>query len=276
MIKIINKRVVLEFANPNYGNLSKEITMIFNDNIARPYIYLITYNDTGEYYFGYREANKVPARLDIGTKYFTSSDKIKTRGLENTTIEIINEFEGSNAGNDAFDSEQWLIWMFIEDHLCLNACVRPPNGEVRWKDDGSLKKGKTWDEIYGKDKANEIRKKWKKSRIGITNSDESNEKRRLALVGIPKPDNSKPGKLNPFFGHHHSDEQIQRWKNNMKGKNAGSKNPAAKVNESQVKEIKILLKENKLKKTEIAKLYNVSKCLIGDISKNRTWTHVII
>ena len=43
--------------------------MIFNDNIARPYIYSIIYNDTKEYYIGFHESNVkkgIPASKDIG------------------------------------------------------------------------------------------------------------------------------------------------------------------------------------------------------------------
>ena len=113
--------------------------MIFNDNIARPYIYLITFNESREYYFGYREQNKVPAHLDIGVKYFTSSSKLHNMGFipgfdsTKIIIEIINEFEGANAGNDAFDSEQGLIWWKWGDSLLLNGNVRRPTGNKRFK-----------------------------------------------------------------------------------------------------------------------------------------------
>jgi len=125
---------------------------IYNDDIARPYVYLITF-DTGEYYYGYREANIVPARFDIGFKYFTSSEKIKAMGLDHATIEIINEFEGSNPGDDAWDSEQGLIWHFWDDPLLLNGTVtRPTGSHKRWKakkGKDTYNSGKTYEELYG-------------------------------------------------------------------------------------------------------------------------------
>ena len=107
--------------------------MIFNDNIARPYVYLITFNDTKEYYFGYRERNRVAAKFDIGVVYFTSSRKIQLRGFENTTVEIINEFEGDNAGDSAWYSEQGLIWQNWGDPLMLNGNVRLYSNKKRFK-----------------------------------------------------------------------------------------------------------------------------------------------
>ena len=118
---------------------------IYNDNIARPYTYKVTFL-SGEYYFGYREKNAnpkyklIPAFQDIGSKYFTSSDIIKERGLEGATIEILFEFTiddvvnvGDNPGDAAYDHEQELIGLHIDDPLCLNKNYRPRKGEARFK-----------------------------------------------------------------------------------------------------------------------------------------------
>jgi len=52
------------------------------DNVPRPYVYKVIFSNN-EYYYGYHETNatcfNIPAHLDIGIKYFTSSDIIKER-----------------------------------------------------------------------------------------------------------------------------------------------------------------------------------------------------
>ena len=39
---------------------------------ALPYVYKLVHKETGEFYIGFRCANKVPANEDLGIKYFTS------------------------------------------------------------------------------------------------------------------------------------------------------------------------------------------------------------
>jgi hypothetical protein len=110
---------------------------IYNDNIARPYVYKITHKITKEYYYGYRELNAnpnyklIPAHLDIGVRYKTSSDIITKHGFENFGIEILCEFEGENAGDLAFEHEQFLIWLNWNDTLLLNENVRWPINESK-------------------------------------------------------------------------------------------------------------------------------------------------
>ena len=44
-----------------------------------PYVYRLDHPITGEFYIGYRSANKVPASEDLGIRYFTSSKTVKPR-----------------------------------------------------------------------------------------------------------------------------------------------------------------------------------------------------
>jgi hypothetical protein len=53
----------------------------------------------------------------------------------------------------------------------------------------------------------------------------------------------------------------------------GSKNGRAKLNNDQVKEIKLLLSQN-IKNKEIAEKFNVSKSVICDIKHKRKWSHI--
>lgn len=54
----------------------------------------------------------------------------------------------------------------------------------------------------------------------------------------------------------------------------GSKNHFSKFNETEVKQIKIWVKEKKYKQKEIAKMYNTSPSKICDIINGRSWKHV--
>ena len=56
-----------------------------------PYVYRLDHPITGEFYIGYRSANKVPAAEDLGFKYFTSSKVVKPRFHE-FDFKIIAEF----------------------------------------------------------------------------------------------------------------------------------------------------------------------------------------
>ncbi len=55
--------------------------------------------------------------------------------------------------------------------------------------------------------------------------------------------------------------------------NRGSNNHKSKINEEQAKEIKKRLLNNETA-VNIAKDYNVSKSLIYDIKRGKTWSHI--
>lgn len=82
-----------------------------------PYVYKLTHKVTGQFYIGYRSANKNIAEEDIGVNYFSSSKKVKELGFENFNIEILAEFFTKN---HAYDFEQEAISESFGDSLCLN------------------------------------------------------------------------------------------------------------------------------------------------------------
>lgn len=61
-----------------------------------------------------------------------------------------------------------------------------------------------------------------------------------------------------------------------KGNNRGEKSGAAKLTESDVKEIKILLKEGKYTLQEIGNIYNVTRSCIEGIKYGYNWKHIKI
>lgn len=75
-----------------------------NKNIY-PYVYRLDHPITGEFYIGSRCANKVPAHLDLGIKYKTSSKYVKPRFTEFTYIIVAEFFDAGSA----YDFEQELI-----------------------------------------------------------------------------------------------------------------------------------------------------------------------
>lgn len=64
----------------------------FNSSQAKPYVYQLIHKETGDFYFGSRYANKVPAEDDLGINYFTSSKSVKPRFNEFDTF-ILGEFD---------------------------------------------------------------------------------------------------------------------------------------------------------------------------------------
>ena len=81
-----------------------------------PYVYKCTHKSTSEFYFGFRKANKVPAELDLGLVYKTSS-KIVKPNFDSYNYEILAVFYESQ---DANDFEQDLIKEYWGHPLLLN------------------------------------------------------------------------------------------------------------------------------------------------------------
>ena len=81
-----------------------------------PYVYRLDHRITGEFYIGFRKANKVQASKDLGINYFTSSKYVKPRFHE-FNYTIIQEFLDAN---EAYNLEQFLIYQELENPLILN------------------------------------------------------------------------------------------------------------------------------------------------------------
>lgn len=131
-----------------------------------PYVYKLTNRNTGEFYYGYRKANKVRAEKDLGFEYFTSSKCVRPRFKEFES-EIVAEFFDSNS---AYWFEQSLI-------------------QENWKSTGLLNRkyvkagGK---EFYNSIKTPEVRAKISKTLTGRKQSYEHKEKNRIRQIGVKK------------------------------------------------------------------------------------------
>lgn len=102
---------------------------IYTSAQVLPYVYKLIHKFTKQFYYGYREANKVPSYLDLGIIYFSSSDIIRDMGFANFEYEIIAEFY---LGEDAYDFENRRIEAEFNDPLCLNQ-VFSKDGKLRFR-----------------------------------------------------------------------------------------------------------------------------------------------
>jgi hypothetical protein len=84
-------------------------------NQVKPYVYRIEH-PSGNFYIGYRYANREPAIDDFGILYKTSTNKLKYPFEEYKQI-IIAEF---NTGYEAYDFEQKMIYDNIGNDLMEN------------------------------------------------------------------------------------------------------------------------------------------------------------
>lgn len=165
-----------------------------------PYVYKLTHKETGEFYIGYRAANKVNAAVDIGFKYFSSSRKVKSIGFENFHIEIVAEFFKADV---AYEFEQNLIKENFKDPLCLNEHYTI---------------GKTWKfNSTGLKRSKETIAKRVAARDGYTHSKETRLNISKSRTGIKLSEESKAsirskcsrvGENNPFYGRKHSEEDL--------------------------------------------------------------------
>jgi hypothetical protein len=64
---------------------------IYNPKNPPAYVYKCVERDTGRFYIGYRWKNYLPAEKDLGTKYFTSNEYVKSNWNKFDTY-IIAEF----------------------------------------------------------------------------------------------------------------------------------------------------------------------------------------
>lgn len=94
-------------------------TSIYQD-LPLSYVYRLDHPTTGEFYIGFRSANKLPAIQDLGFKYFTSSKYVKPRFHE-FNYTIIQEFLDPN---EAYDLEQFLIYQERKNPSMLNRICR--------------------------------------------------------------------------------------------------------------------------------------------------------
>ncbi len=84
--------------------------------MAKPYVYRCEHKISGRFYIGYRKANSMSAKFDLGTYYFTSCPEVRNNFNE-YTYKILGEFKYAAT---AFEVEQKLISESRNNPLLIN------------------------------------------------------------------------------------------------------------------------------------------------------------
>lgn len=176
-----------------------------------PYVYKVENILTGEFYIGYRMANKLPSNLDFPI-YKTSSPKIKATFSEFSWF-ILAEFHN---GDDAYDFEQLSIFEEWGNPLLLNkSCFhgkrkfnrnnKSPSIKTRLKVSKSLKGIKNTEQHNknisigntGKTRTPEQNKRNSDDRKGKTASDKTKAKMSKSSKGKPKSEQHRLNMCKP-------------------------------------------------------------------------------
>jgi hypothetical protein len=157
------------------------------------YVYRLDNPTTGEFYFGFRKANKVPASQDLGIDYFTSSKYVEPR-FDEFNYTIIQEFVDPL---EAYDLEQFLIFQELKNPLMLNRRCHY-GSKKRFTPSGNLVSSETRAKISsankGKSKgpqSEEHKAKLSTANKGKSTSKQSRAKMSAAKIGIPKSEEHK-------------------------------------------------------------------------------------
>lgn len=143
---------------------------------AKPYVYKGVHRETGEFYIGFRSANKEPWEIDL-PKYRTSSKLVRPR-FDEFDWQVLMIFEKPEC---AYDFEQYMIHEAWGDPLLLNkAChwgnkIRFSTSGVRYSEEHKAKLRKTY--------TAERRAKIRQTHLGRKHSAEACEKIRQARLG---------------------------------------------------------------------------------------------
>ena len=163
--------------------------------MIQPYVYRLDHPFTGEFYIGFRSANKVPAHEDLGHKYFTSSKKVKSRFHEFDITMILK----CDDAQEAYDLEQFLIWadwkkpgMINKHHHYgkgkFNCTGHSDDSRTRMSDShkGLLHSDETKAKFKERKWSDETKAKISASNKGKTRSDETKAKISAAKIGNPR------------------------------------------------------------------------------------------
>jgi len=176
-----------------------------------PYVYIVTHNETGEFYIGSRWANKLPAEDDFLKVYKTSAPYIKN-DISNFSGYVIAEFFTKES---AYHFEQELINEYIgKDPLCLNrSCFydKTPFILNKHTDESKRKMSLAKKGKPGPIKSAEHRAKLAEASRKRPFSDESKLKVSLANKGRPSPRKGKT--LTPEHRAAMSAAAKARWAN---------------------------------------------------------------
>lgn len=262
------------------------------------YIYLITNIINQKKYVG--KTNDLERRWHVHKKIAIGglemySDKfsvvhaaIQKHGVENFSFSILEEFDNESK---AYEYETWWI-DYLGSHTSLKKGYNCNYGGIGGLSPNQETKDKISAAHKGKIVSDETKAKISKIHLGKILSDDTKK----------KISESSVGELNHFYGKNHSQESIvlisksrtgiycgeehylfgetlpeetrQKISDSRRGKTAGETNPAAKVTEKIVLEIREKHATGILNQKQIAKEYNISEHIVSRIINRKTWKHI--
>jgi group I intron endonuclease len=224
------------------------------------YVYEIVNLVNGKKYIGktknpktrWRKHLSVVERQNPNEMYIIHYAMIKYQ-VENFEFKILNKFETEQ---EAFDKEIELIALFKTN-------IKKYGSDFGYNlTDGG--EGTT-----GHKKTDEEKKRMSERMKGNNPSKEIRAKMRFAKLGT-KPSQETINKISKSLTYLKRTEKDREKISSLK---IGEKNPASKLTEKYVKEIKIMLLNDK-SPANICKIYKVARKTISDIKKNKTWQSV--
>lgn len=162
------------------------------DKKCKPYVYRLEHKDTGQFYYGVRMVNKVPAHEDLFVHYFSSSKTIEKMGRENFLYEVVQEFDDRNS---ALAFEDRMIRTTASDQLSLNKARTSPEGKFYFYNEGRTfseeHRRKISEAGIGKHSNNganrpEVKEKNRAAQLGKKMSPESIAKRSASRRGVKR------------------------------------------------------------------------------------------
>jgi hypothetical protein len=114
-LSFVKFKQLMQTENHKFINTYKGVKM-FQSTKVLPYVYMLTHKMTGQFYIGFRCANKLPSSRDLGEVYYTSSKFVKNN-FSNFDFIILAEFFDKDF---AYEFEQNLIKENFNNPLILN------------------------------------------------------------------------------------------------------------------------------------------------------------
>ena len=156
--------------------------IIYTSEKVSPYTYKVENPLTGEFYIGYRSANKIPSHLDL--PIYKTSSKIVKPVFDKFTWVILAEFAN---GEDAYDFEQQMIYEEWGNPLILNKrCYHNGNKFVLHSHTEETKSKMSVAQKLRGPVSDETRSKLSLSAKGRVVSDTHRNNLSIALKGVPQ------------------------------------------------------------------------------------------
>lgn len=248
------------------------------------YIYETTNLINGKKYIGKRKSNKF-LKDYLGSGILIKK-AIEKYGRENFTVKLIEEVLGTK--DDLNTREQyWINYYNASNNDNFYNISKGGDGgfhslETNEKIRNTLK-GKTYEERFGLERANQVKEKISKANVGKHHSEETKQRLSIAKSGENNPWYGIHGDMHPSYGKHLSEETKRKISTSLKGhklseetirKRSESVRGSKRSEESKAR-MKAAQNRPEVKKKRSESLKNIQrteewKRKIGDYHKGKT------